>query len=78
MKFCINCANFKLADKLEHRPDLGLCTRVDNARDPVTGAWEGERRWQWAKVVRTVDGPSDGSFCGPEGRYWVEKEGANV
>lgn len=72
MKFCVNCANFKLSDKLENRPDLGVCTRVDAARDPVTGDWEDGRRWQWAKVVR---GGFSNDSCGPGGKYWVAKEG---
>ena len=74
MKFCINCANFVLQDKLEHRPDLGLCSRVERARSPVTGAPEGETRWQYASVVRRA---SDGDWCGPRGVYFVEKEGAS-
>jgi hypothetical protein len=78
MKFCVNCANFVLQDKLEHRPDLGLCSRVDNARDPVTGEQEGGRRWQWAKVVRTRLAPAGQVYCGSEGKYWVAKEDGNV
>lgn len=75
MKFCVNCANFVLQDKLEHRPDLGLCSRVDGKRDPVTGAWEDGRQFQWAKVVRSSYAPSCGpAYCGPEGKYWVAKE----
>lgn len=75
MKFCVNCANFVLQDKLDHRPDLGLCTRVDNERDPVTGGFDDGRRWQYAKVCRTSLNPS---YCGSVGKYWVEKEGGNV
>jgi hypothetical protein len=78
MKFCVNCANFVLQDKLEHRPDLGLCSRVDNARDPVTGEYEDGRRWQWAKVVRTSLAPAGQVYCGQEGKYWVAKEDGNV
>ena len=73
MKFCVNCANFVLQDKLEHRPDLGLCSRVDGKRDPVTGAWEDGRQFQWAKVVRSSYATPGESFCGSEGKYWVEK-----
>lgn len=78
MKFCVNCANFRLSDKLEHRPDLGQCTRIEGSRDPVTGLWEDGRRWQWAKVVRSSFGPPGGSYCGPDGKYWVAKEDGNV
>jgi len=78
MKFCVNCANFALQDKLEHRPDLGMCTRIEGSKDPVTGLWEDGRRWQWAKVARTHLAPSGTSYCGPEGRYFVEKENSNV
>jgi hypothetical protein len=78
MKFCVNCANFVLQDKLEHRPDLGLCSRVDNDRDPVTGEHEDGRRWQWAKVVRTRLAPAGQTYCGSEGKYWVAKEDGNV
>jgi hypothetical protein len=74
MKFCVNCANFVLQDKLEHRPDLGLCSRVDGKRDPVTGAWEDGRQFQWAKVVRSSYATPGESFCGSEGKYWVAKE----
>jgi len=74
MKFCVNCANFVLQDKLEHRPDLGLCSRVDGKRDPVTGAWEDGRQFQWAKIVRTHLAPPGASYCGSEGKYWVAKE----
>jgi hypothetical protein len=75
MKFCVNCANFALQDKLEHRPDLGMCTRIEGSKDPVTGIWEDGRRWQWAKVVRSPYAPSDGpAYCGPQGKYWVAKE----
>ena len=75
MKFCINCANFVMQDKLQNRPDLGMCSRVDNARDPVTGEYENGNKWQWAKIVRQH---SLNSYCGPEGKYWVEKEDGNV
>lgn len=75
MKFCINCANFVLQDKLQNRPDLGMCSRVDNDRDPVTGEYENGNKWQWAKLVRSH---ALHSHCGPEAKYWVEKEGGNV
>lgn len=75
MKFCINCANFVMQDKLQNRPELGLCSRVDNARDPVTGEHENGNKWQWAKIVRQH---SLNSYCGPEGKYWVAKEDSDV
>lgn len=76
MKFCINCANFALQEKLPNSPELGMCTRVDNARDPVTGQYEnGGNKWQWAKVVRQN---SLNSYCGPEAKFFVEKEGQDV
>ena len=78
MKFCVDCANFVLTDKLEHRPDLGQCSRVDGSRDPVTGFWEDGRKFQWAKVVRSPYAPPGVSYCGSEGKYWVAKEDGNV
>jgi len=78
MKFCINCANFVLQDGLEHKPELGLCSRIEGSKDPVTGKWEDGRRWQWAKVVRTSYAPAGASYCGYEGKYWVAKEDGNV
>jgi len=74
MKFCVDCANFVLTDKLEHRPDLGQCSRVDNKRDPVSGAWEDGNRFQWARVVRSPYAPPGASYCGSEGKFWVAKE----
>lgn len=78
MKFCVDCANFVLTDKLERRPDLGQCSRVDGKRDLVTGLWEDGRKYQWARIVRTHFGPAGSSYCGPEGEYWVAKEDGNV
>ena len=75
MNFCINCANFVLHDNLPNRKDLGMCSRYDNNRDPVTGEWDSGNKWQFAKVVRSS---LANDYCGQEGKYYVAKEDGNV
>lgn len=67
MKLCIKCKHYAFIEAAYHK-----CTRNASITDPVTG--EKSTPYLSCRIERKKNDPEpDHTFCGPEGKFWEDK-----